>query len=337
MKRHTAFCAFTLDNANAITTEDSETTAELCKNLRRLAQNLGKIASTKAEQYQKLYENFIAHKEELSHWLDLASSGQGRLLVESFTDSLKDMASSMRQEADFWSSQSNQFHKWPNIRQTYGCAMDAMPPFPSEQLNDDRSSTIPSIHCSVPDNPEPDPQHVPRAAQRVSATFANLQILRVNTTQAFLAKSENSISKRMRETHEYLEFAVEVAEQKVSQPSEECIPNVVARLAEKALCITRRWNRLQWKVKYWGSMLSIFSKPCQTLPKFDMVSGISRDHFLERITATPDTLIHPYVIEFELCLRDMWHHFLSRTHFWARVDSDPATFTSWRLTFLNEI
>ena len=194
-----------------------------------------------------------------------------------------------------------------------------------------------------------------QAAQRVSATFANVQKLRVNTTQAFLAKSEKSISKRMRETHGYLEFAVEVAEKQVSQPSEEChgIPKVMARLAEKALCITRRWNRLQCKVKYWGSMLSIFSKPFQTLPEFDVVSGIAirftshlspteifagifRDDFLERITATPDTLIHPYVIEFELCLRDMWHHFLSRTHFWARVGSDPATFTSWRLAFLNE-
>ena len=79
IKRHTAFCAFTLDNADLITTEDTETTAELCKNLRRLAQNLGNIASTKAEQYQKLFENFIAHKEELSRWLDSASPGQGKL------------------------------------------------------------------------------------------------------------------------------------------------------------------------------------------------------------------------------------------------------------------
>ena len=77
MKRHTAFCAFTLDNANLITAEDSQTTAELCKNLRRLAQNLGKIASTKAEQYQKLYEIFITHREELSQSLDSASLGQG--------------------------------------------------------------------------------------------------------------------------------------------------------------------------------------------------------------------------------------------------------------------
>ena len=81
MKWHTALCAFTLDNANVITSEDSETTADLCKNLRRLAQNLGKIASTKAEQYQTLYEKFIANKEELSHWLDLASSGQGKLYI----------------------------------------------------------------------------------------------------------------------------------------------------------------------------------------------------------------------------------------------------------------
>jgi hypothetical protein len=78
MKRHTAFCAFTLDNADVITAMDSETNAELCKNLRRLAQNLGKIASAKAEQYQKLYENFVAHKEDLSNWLDSASPGQGK-------------------------------------------------------------------------------------------------------------------------------------------------------------------------------------------------------------------------------------------------------------------
>ena len=78
MKRHTAFCAFTLDNTYVITAVDSETTADLCKNLRRLAQNLGNIASTKAEQYQKLYENFVAHKEDLSQWLDLASPGQGK-------------------------------------------------------------------------------------------------------------------------------------------------------------------------------------------------------------------------------------------------------------------
>ena len=81
MTRHAALCAFTLDNADDITTGDSETTAELCKNLRRLAQNLGKIASTKAEHYQKLYENFIAHREELSHWLDSASLGQGKFYI----------------------------------------------------------------------------------------------------------------------------------------------------------------------------------------------------------------------------------------------------------------
>ena len=81
MKRHTIFCAFTLGNAYAITAEDSESTAELCRNLRRLAQKLGKIASTRAEQYQKLYENFIAHKEDLSHWLDSASPGQGKFYI----------------------------------------------------------------------------------------------------------------------------------------------------------------------------------------------------------------------------------------------------------------
>ena len=58
------------------------------------------------------------------------------------------MASTMRQEADFWNSQSNQFHKWPDIRETYGSAIISMPLFPSGQLNDYTSSTTPSIHAS---------------------------------------------------------------------------------------------------------------------------------------------------------------------------------------------
>ena len=81
MKRHTAFCVFTLKNAQAISAEDSETTAELCRNLRLLAQNLGKIASTKAEQYQTLYEIVIPYKKDLSHWLDSASPGQGKFYI----------------------------------------------------------------------------------------------------------------------------------------------------------------------------------------------------------------------------------------------------------------
>ena len=111
-----------------------------------------------------------------------------------------------------------------------------------------------------------------QAAQRVSTTFADLQKLRANTTKAFLAKSGHSISKRMRETRGYLEFVVDVAEKQVSQSSERCISKVIVRLAEKALCIAKRWNNLRRKVKFGESILSIFSKPlaCQT---FDMVSG----------------------------------------------------------------
>ena len=128
---------------------------------------------------------------------------------------------------------------------------------------------------------------MPQAAQRVSAAFAHLQNLRVNTTQTFLVKSENSISKRMLETRGYLEFVVDEAEKQLSQPSEECIPKVIVRLAEKALCISKRWNKLQRKVNYWGSILSIFSKPWQTLPKFELVSGIlSFYFFVSRLTST---------------------------------------------------
>ena len=114
---------------------------------------------------------------------------------------------------------------------------------------------------------------MPQAAQRVSSTFADLKKLRVNATQAFLVKSENSISKRMCETRGYLELVVDVAEKQLSEPAKGCIPKVMVRLAEKALSIANRWNKLQRKVKYWGSILSIFSKPlaCQT---FDMASGI---------------------------------------------------------------
>ena len=152
----------------------------------------------------------------------------------------------------------------------------------------------------------------------------------------------------MLETRGYLEFVVDVAEKQLSQPSEEHIPKVIDRLAKKALCVTKQWNKLQRKVKYLGGILSVFSKPWQSMPKFELVSGmirfasrlnwtriydyftgISRDDFLECISATPDTLIHPYLIEFEICLRDMWHHFLSCTHLWAGTNSDPATFASY--------
>ena len=86
-------------------------------------------------------------------------------------------------------------------------------------------------------------------------------------------------------------------------------------LAEKALCIAKRWNKLHYKVKYRGSILSVFSKPltCQTFEMdslagqlsnlfiFALFAGISRDDFLCRViaTLTPDTLIHTYLIEFE--------------------------------------
>ena len=78
----------------------------------------------------------------------------------------------------------------------------------------------------------------------------------------------------MHETCGYLGFVVDVAEKHLSQPSEECKPKVIVRLAEKALCVAKRWNKLQRKVKYWESILSIFSKPWQTLQIFDMASGI---------------------------------------------------------------
>ena len=79
----------------------------------------------------------------------------------------------------------------------------------------------------------------------------------------------------MRETRGYLEFVVDVAEKQPSQSSEGYIPKEIIRLAEKALCITKRWNKLQRKVKYWGSFLSIFSKPLAS-QTFDMDSGIIR-------------------------------------------------------------
>ena len=79
LKQHTVFCAFTLDHADVITSGTSEQIPELCKDLRRLAQKLGMIAAHKADQYQKLYESFIANRELLSDWLDSGSVGQGRL------------------------------------------------------------------------------------------------------------------------------------------------------------------------------------------------------------------------------------------------------------------
>ena len=77
----------------------------------------------------------------------------------------------------------------------------------------------------------------------------------------------------MRETRGYLEFVVDVAEKQVSQPSEGRLSKLIVRLAEKAVCIANRWNKLQYKVKYLGNILSVFSKPLACLT-FDMDSGI---------------------------------------------------------------
>jgi hypothetical protein len=188
-----------------------------------------------------------------------------------------------------------------------------------------------------------------QGAQQVSASFANLQKLQEDATQAFLVETEDSISKRMRETRGYLEFTVDVAEKQILRRSEAHIPKAMVQLAGKALYVAKLWNKLQRKVKRWGGFLSFFCKPYQTLPPFEIVSGNhllclsvmfdshtdysfaakSRADFISRVIATPDTLIHPYLIEFEVYLQDMWNHFLSLTHFWAHTDSDPTMFTSW--------
>ena len=54
----------------------------------------------------------------------------------------------------------------------------------------------------------------------------------------------------MCEMRGYLELVVDMAEkEQLSQPSEGCIPNAMVQLAEKALYIAKRWNKLQRKVK----------------------------------------------------------------------------------------
>jgi hypothetical protein len=78
LKQHTAFCAFAVEHKDSIIIGgDPEQTAELCKGLRRLAQQLGMIASRKADQYQMLYDLFISNRNGISDWLDSAGSGQG--------------------------------------------------------------------------------------------------------------------------------------------------------------------------------------------------------------------------------------------------------------------
>ena len=151
---------------------------------------------------------------------------------------------------------------------------------------------------------------------------------------------------RLRETRGYLQFAIDVADKQIPQPSGE---RPTARLAEKALYVAQLWSKLQRKVKNWGGVLVLFSKPYQVLPTSNMASGKnlfsicklqlnvlcsfagrSLYEFLDRVVAAPDKLIHPYLIDIELCLKDMKYHFLSLSDFWARgTGSDPATFASW--------
>ena len=75
---------------------------------------------------------------------------------------------------------------------------------------------------------------------------------------------------RLRETRGYLQFAIDIAEKQIPQPSEE---RPTARLAEKALYVAQLWSKLQRKVKNWGGVLVLFSKPYQVLPTSNMASG----------------------------------------------------------------
>ena len=117
----------------------------------------------------------------------------------------------------------------------------------------------------------------------------------------------------MRETHGYLELVVEVAEKQLSQPSEGCISKVIALLAEEALCITKRWNKLKRKVlwKYLVYILQTTGMPnLRYGPRYNLtrfssqfnnsnnwfICRISQDDFLDRVIATPDKLINLYGI-----------------------------------------
>ena len=152
-----------------------------------------------------------------------------------------------------------------------------------------------------------------------------------------------------------LEFVVDASDKQVSQPSAECIPKAKFDLQRKLYVLwsdgidcDARWRTGEVSCpcspSHWHSKPGLrYNLICFSSHFISNICSIWRDlsgwFFLDRhgITATPDTLIHPYVIEFEICLRDRWHHFLSRTHFWARVDSNPASFMSWRLAVLNKI
>jgi hypothetical protein len=106
-------------------------------------------------------------------------------------------------------------------------------------------------------------------------SFVDLHKLQENSTQAFLVGTEHSISKRMCETRGYFKFAIDVSEEQISYRAGERLPpaDAMVQLAEKALYVAKLWNKLQCKVKHWGGFLSFVSKPYQTLPVFEMVSG----------------------------------------------------------------
>jgi hypothetical protein len=52
----------------------------------------------------------------------------GRLLFDTFTGSLKGMANSMRQEADFWEREGNKIDDWQDTLLRYTSAINSMPP-----------------------------------------------------------------------------------------------------------------------------------------------------------------------------------------------------------------
>lgn len=80
MTRHHILCAFIIGHAEDITDQNAERIAEMSKELRKMTQKLRKAALKKANGYERLYEDFIANREGLSHLLDSANAGQGTVL-----------------------------------------------------------------------------------------------------------------------------------------------------------------------------------------------------------------------------------------------------------------
>jgi hypothetical protein len=331
MASHHILCAFIIHHAEDIDDQNSERIAELFKELRQMTQKLRNTALKKAKGYEKLYDDFIANRDEWSDLLDSASKGQGHSLVDDFTSSLQGMANSMRREADHWERQGNEISDWQNTRELYLSACNTIPdfpPIPDDPLPDDPPFISTGQPITSPPTPnEPNPHALVQTAQCVSTSFASLHTYILHTQskviQNCFAKTGQSVTNGLNETKAHLKSAADIAGEALLRRPRKVLSEMIFRLVKTTSRVSKMWKKLYYSVKFAAPVLGLFFKPLRAmLPAHTQQSYLECDHY-DLMIASIDVASrkqHPCLIDYQASLRGMPGFFLSLANFWADTD-----------------